>query len=204
MVDRQECRRDCELSEQHRRPIRPTPICTTRRGVSSKTIAGKTALHFAHKVEEGVKNLLVPSVIFEELGLRYYGPIDGHDIPLLIRTFEFLKSAGRAGAAAHSDQKRERLRAGDREAGQIPRSRKIQARHRRNRARADADLFGDYRQDAGEICRHESKDRRDHRRDAERNRSRIFPGATSRLVTSMSESPRNMPRFLPAAWRRRA
>ena len=38
-----------------------------------------------------VKNLLVPSVIFEELGLRYYGPIDGHDIPLLTRTFEFLK-----------------------------------------------------------------------------------------------------------------
>src|SRR6476659_7122165 len=57
-----------------------------------QTIAGKTALHFAHKVEEGVKNLLVPSVIFEELGLRYYGPIDGHDIPLLIRTFEFLKN----------------------------------------------------------------------------------------------------------------
>ncbi len=57
-----------------------------------KMIAGKTALHLAHKVEEGVKNLLVPSVIFEELGLRYYGPIDGHDIPLLIRTFEFLKT----------------------------------------------------------------------------------------------------------------
>ena len=57
-----------------------------------RTIAGQTALHLAHKVEEGVKNLLVPSVIFEELGLRYYGPIDGHDIPLLIRTFEFLKT----------------------------------------------------------------------------------------------------------------
>jgi 1-deoxy-D-xylulose-5-phosphate synthase len=56
-----------------------------------KAIAGKGMLHLAHKVEEGVKNLLVPSVIFEELGLRYYGPIDGHDIPLLIRTFEFLK-----------------------------------------------------------------------------------------------------------------
>jgi 1-deoxy-D-xylulose-5-phosphate synthase len=55
-------------------------------------IAGKSALHLAHKVEEGVKNLLVPSVIFEELGLRYYGPIDGHDIPLLIKTFEFLKT----------------------------------------------------------------------------------------------------------------
>ena len=57
-----------------------------------KAIAGKGILHLAHKVEEGVKNLLVPSVIFEELGLRYYGPIDGHDISLLTRTFEFLKS----------------------------------------------------------------------------------------------------------------
>jgi 1-deoxy-D-xylulose-5-phosphate synthase len=55
-------------------------------------IAGRSVLEFAHKVEEGVKNLLVPSVIFEELGLRYYGPIDGHDIGLLTRTFEFLKT----------------------------------------------------------------------------------------------------------------
>ena len=57
-----------------------------------RAVAGKSVAHFAHKVEESVKGLLVPSVIFEELGLRYYGPIDGHDIPLLIRTFEFLKT----------------------------------------------------------------------------------------------------------------
>src|SRR2546430_15515431 len=57
-----------------------------------QAIAGKSVAEFAHKVEESVKGLLVPSVIFEELGLRYYGPIDGHDIPLLIRTFEFLKT----------------------------------------------------------------------------------------------------------------
>src|SRR4026207_1183383 len=57
-----------------------------------RAIAGKSVADFAHKVEESVKGLLVPSVIFEELGLRYYGPIDGHDIPLLIRTFEFLKT----------------------------------------------------------------------------------------------------------------
>ena len=57
-----------------------------------EAIAGKSAAHFAHKVEEGVKGLLVPSVIFEELGMRYYGPIDGHDIALLTRTFEFLKT----------------------------------------------------------------------------------------------------------------
>ena len=55
-------------------------------------LGGKFAKNFAHKIEAGVKNLLLPSVIFEDLGLRYYGPIDGHDIPLLIKTFEFLKT----------------------------------------------------------------------------------------------------------------
>ena len=57
-----------------------------------QTIGGKFAVNLAHKVEAGVKNLLLPSVIFEELGLRYYGPIDGHDVALLVRTFEFLKT----------------------------------------------------------------------------------------------------------------
>jgi 1-deoxy-D-xylulose-5-phosphate synthase len=54
-------------------------------------IGGKFAYQLAHKFEEGVKHLVLPNVFFEELGLRYFGPIDGHDIPLLIRTFEFLK-----------------------------------------------------------------------------------------------------------------
>jgi 1-deoxy-D-xylulose-5-phosphate synthase len=55
-------------------------------------IAGKAARSLAHKVEEGAKNLLFPNVLFEKFGLRYYGPIDGHDIPLLVRTFEHLKT----------------------------------------------------------------------------------------------------------------
>jgi len=55
-------------------------------------LGGKTARKLAGKVEAGVKNLLAPSVIFEDLGLRYYGPIDGHDTELLIKTFEFLKT----------------------------------------------------------------------------------------------------------------
>ncbi len=55
-------------------------------------IAGKAARTLAHKVEEGAKNLLFPNVLFEKFGLRYYGPIDGHDVQLLIRTFEHLKT----------------------------------------------------------------------------------------------------------------
>ena len=55
-------------------------------------IAGATVRRLAGKVEEGAKNLLLPSVIFEEFGLRYYGPIDGHDVNLLVQTFEHLKN----------------------------------------------------------------------------------------------------------------
>lgn len=54
--------------------------------------AGKAARTLAHRVEEGAKNLLFHSVLFEKFGLRYYGPIDGHDLPLLVRTFEHLKT----------------------------------------------------------------------------------------------------------------
>ena len=48
---------------------------------------GKTALQMARKAEEAAKSMLWPSVIFEEFGLKYYGPIDGHDIATLIETF---------------------------------------------------------------------------------------------------------------------
>ena len=52
---------------------------------------GKAVRHVAHKAEEAAKGLLGPSMIFEEFGLSYYGPLDGHDLPLLIETFKFLK-----------------------------------------------------------------------------------------------------------------
>src|SRR6266513_1977055 len=58
-------------------------------------LGGKTALHMARKAEEAAKSIFWPSVIFEELGLKYYGPIDGHDIGTLIKTFEFLKTQKR-------------------------------------------------------------------------------------------------------------
>ena len=55
-------------------------------------IGGRDVLKLAGRVESSVKHLLLPNVLFEDLGLRYYGPIDGHDTNLLIRTFEFLKT----------------------------------------------------------------------------------------------------------------
>jgi 1-deoxy-D-xylulose-5-phosphate synthase len=52
---------------------------------------GKTARHMARKAEEAAKGLIGPGMLFEEFGLSYFGPIDGHNLPLLIETFKFLK-----------------------------------------------------------------------------------------------------------------
>ena len=56
---------------------------------------GKTAVTVARRAEEATKSMLWPSVLFEEFGLQYFGPIDGHNLPLLVETFKFLKAENR-------------------------------------------------------------------------------------------------------------
>lgn len=48
---------------------------------------GFRAYRAARRLEEGLKNLLVPGMLFEEMGFRYFGPIDGHNIAQLVGTF---------------------------------------------------------------------------------------------------------------------
>jgi 1-deoxy-D-xylulose-5-phosphate synthase len=52
---------------------------------------GKAARHIARKAEEAAKGIVGRGMIFEEFGLNYYGPVDGHNLELLIETFKFLK-----------------------------------------------------------------------------------------------------------------
>src|ERR1700751_653486 len=56
---------------------------------------GKTAVTVVRRAEEAAKRMLWPSILFEEFGLQYFGPIDGHNLPLLIETFTFLKKEDR-------------------------------------------------------------------------------------------------------------
>ncbi len=53
---------------------------------------GFRAYRAARKLEEGLKNLLIPGMLFEEMGFRYFGPIDGHNIAQLVTTFRNLMS----------------------------------------------------------------------------------------------------------------
>lgn len=45
----------------------------------------------AKRSEEHLKGMILPGTLFEELGINYFGPIDGHDIPSLIKTLQNLK-----------------------------------------------------------------------------------------------------------------
>lgn len=61
------------------------------RAIERIPAVGKPLLSSIHQVEEAAKNMIVPGALFEELGLRYIGPLDGHDIPTLLETFGNLK-----------------------------------------------------------------------------------------------------------------
>jgi len=52
---------------------------------------GRAMLHVGHKIEGSLKGLLIPGLVFEELGFRYVGPIDGHHLPELLRTLRNVK-----------------------------------------------------------------------------------------------------------------
>ncbi len=46
---------------------------------------GKQMVSKAKKIDEGFKHLFIPGQIFEEMGFRYFGPLDGHNIPQMIQ-----------------------------------------------------------------------------------------------------------------------
>ncbi len=62
-----------------------------RRG-SEKMLKGMPPmLKFAKRVEEHVKGMVTPGTLFEELGFNYIGPIDGHDLDVLLTTLDNIR-----------------------------------------------------------------------------------------------------------------
>ena len=53
---------------------------------------GARVAHTAERVKDSLKYLLVPGMLFEDLGYTYIGPVDGHQLPLLMDIFEKAKS----------------------------------------------------------------------------------------------------------------
>ena len=61
---------------------------------SGKAVLSKVppVLELARKTEEHVKGMVIPGTLFEEFGFNYIGPIDGHDLNILIDTLSNIKS----------------------------------------------------------------------------------------------------------------
>jgi len=53
--------------------------------------------HLARRWEEHLKGLVMPSTLFEELGFNYIGPIDGHNLSVLIKTLRNMRKMKRSG-----------------------------------------------------------------------------------------------------------
>ena len=54
----------------------------------------ESASYMAKRFEESFK-LITPGILFEEMGIEYIGPVDGHDIESLIETLEIAKALGK-------------------------------------------------------------------------------------------------------------
>jgi 1-deoxy-D-xylulose-5-phosphate synthase len=54
-------------------------------------VVGDRIRKIAARVEEGIKVVITPGMLFEALGFRYFGPINGHNLPQLIRIFGEVK-----------------------------------------------------------------------------------------------------------------
>ena len=67
-------------------------IYTQFRESGKKALSGMPhARNFVRRTEEYMKSMVSPATIFEELGFYYVGPLDGHDLPLLVETLRKLK-----------------------------------------------------------------------------------------------------------------
>jgi 1-deoxy-D-xylulose-5-phosphate synthase len=56
--------------------------------VASRIPKGSRLIKIANKFEEGLKGLFIPGMFFEELGFRYFGPLDGHNLASLVHTLK--------------------------------------------------------------------------------------------------------------------
>ena len=65
------------------------------KGVLEKTpVVGHPIYETLHGVKKGIKDIIAPQGMFEDLGLKYFGPIDGHDILAMEKALKIAKDFG--------------------------------------------------------------------------------------------------------------
>ena len=65
-----------------------------KRMLHNTPVVGKYVYGTLHGVKKGMKDMLAPQGMFEDLGFKYLGPIDGHDIEAMEKTLQMAKEFG--------------------------------------------------------------------------------------------------------------
>src|SRR3569833_4604481 len=65
-----------------------------KRTVPRAPVVGGMAYEALHGIKKGIKDILQPQAMFEDLGLKYVGPIDGHDEPAVVFALRKAKAFG--------------------------------------------------------------------------------------------------------------
>jgi 1-deoxy-D-xylulose-5-phosphate synthase len=149
-----------------------------------RTVFGPGVVDFAKNVEESVKNSFPAGMFFEEMGFRYFGPIDGHNVDKLSETLAFVRGltgprvvhiiTEKGKGFAHAEENKEKwhgLAAYDPETGE--------PRKKASGPPTWTQVFRRRHHRAGEGAR---RLRRDHGRDALGHRDQHFPEGVAGAV----------------------
>ena len=77
--------------------VRTKKLYTKSNNYVKKVVAkipkiGKHIIHWTRRIKYGIKQLMIPNMLFEDMGFRYMGPVDGHDIERLESIFKIAKT----------------------------------------------------------------------------------------------------------------
>jgi 1-deoxy-D-xylulose-5-phosphate synthase len=62
---------------------------------------GKRIRSLVHNIDETLKHFVIPGKLFEDMGLRYFGPVDGHNIAEMIEVFNFVRESAPGPVLVH-------------------------------------------------------------------------------------------------------
>ena len=169
-------------------------------------VFGEGVVEFAKNIEESAKNLFSEGMFFEEMGFRYFGPIDGHDLKKLGETLRFVRDlkgprvihvlTEKGKGFTFAEENREKwhgLAAYDPITGEAAQE-----------VERPADLDPGLRRRAHGAGARVPRVRGHHRRDAERHRHQHLPEGVAGAVLRRRASPRGTPSPSRAGWPRRA
>ena len=63
---------------------------------------GRRIRTLIHDIDETIKHFVIPGKLFEDMGIRYFGPVDGHNIPQLVEIFRFVKNHTKGPVLVHA------------------------------------------------------------------------------------------------------